>query len=59
MELSECTAEEMVKGDFQYIKEKVEEISVPQKILLRVPGLPLDSTFPEGMIKSGHMEFTP
>jgi hypothetical protein len=47
----------MVKGEFQYIKEGVEENPSLPKILLRIPGLPRNFTFPEGMIESGHMVF--
>ena len=47
----------MVKGEFQYIKEGVEENPPLPKILLRIPGLPRNFTFPEGMIESGHMVF--
>ena len=56
--LPECAADEIVKGDFQYIKEKVEEKSELSKILLKVPGLPFDFSSQESMIESSHMVFT-
>lgn len=58
VQLPEYAADDMVKGEFQYIKEGIEENPPLPKILLKIPGLPRNFTFPEGMIESGHMVFT-
>lgn len=57
VKLPEHAADQMIKDEFQFIKEKVEENPMLPNILLRVPDLPSEFSFLEGRIESGHMVF--